>query len=110
MSPDRYVRRSAGKIVVADDVAPLLETLCETLRADGYEVHPATDGETALALVEQKSPDLVLTDINMPSPNGIELCRRLKGNAATRLIPVMLLTGLDGRTERLAGIDAGADD
>lgn len=103
-------KRNSGKIVVADDMAPLLETLCETLRADGYEVFPASDGDVAMALVRSAVPDLVLTDINMPSLNGIELCRRLKENPATRLIPVMLLTGLDGRSERLAGIDAGADD
>ena len=102
--------KRAGKVVVADDNAPLLETLCATLKADGYDVHPAPDGDAAMALVRSESPDLVLTDINMPSLNGIELCRRLKENAATRLIPVMLLTGLDGRSERLAGIDAGADD
>ncbi|HEX6314783.1 MAG TPA: HD domain-containing phosphohydrolase [Gemmatimonadaceae bacterium] len=104
------MKRFAGKVVVADDNAPLLETLCATLKADGYDVHPAPDGEVAMALVRSVSPDLVLTDINMPSLNGIELCRRLKENTATRLIPVMLLTGLDGRSERLAGIDAGADD
>jgi putative two-component system response regulator len=104
------LRRAAGKIVIADDMAPLLETLSETLRSDGYDVFAAPDGEVAMSLVHSESPDLVLTDINMPSLNGIELCRRLKENAATRLIPVMLLTGLDGRNERLAGIDAGADD
>jgi putative two-component system response regulator len=103
-------RRSAGKIVVADDMAPLLETLCETLTGDGYTVFPAGDGDVALALVRSESPDLVLTDINMPALSGIELCRRLKENPTTRLIPVMLLTGLDGRSERLAGIDAGADE
>ena len=103
-------KRAAGKIVVADDMAPLLETLCETLSSDGYDVLPASDGEVAMSLVESESPDLVLTDINMPSLNGIDLCRRLKENPSTRLIPVMLLTGLDGRAERLAGIDAGADD
>jgi putative two-component system response regulator len=91
-------------------MAPLLETLCETLSADGYEVFSAPDGEVAMALVRSESPDLVLTDINMPSLNGIELCRRLKEDPATRLIPVMLLTGFDGRHERLAGIDAGADE
>lgn len=110
MQQDPSGKRAAGKIVVADDNGPLLETLCATLKADGYQVHPALDGDAALALVSNESPDLVLTDINMPSLNGIELCRRLKENAATRLIPVMLLTGLDGRSERLAGIDAGADD
>ena len=102
--------RRAGKIVVADDMAPLLDTLAETLRTDGYEVFSAADGEVAMALVRSESPDLVLTDINMPSLNGIDLCRQLKDDPATRLIPVMLLTGLDGRAERLAGIDAGADD
>jgi len=103
-------QRARGKIVVADDMAPLLETLSETLRTDGYEVFSAADGEEAMALVRSESPDLVLTDINMPSLNGIELCRQLKDDPATRLIPVMLLTGLDGRADRLAGIDAGADD
>ena len=110
MSQDPSGKRVAGKIVVADDNAPLLETLCATLKADGYDVHPAPDGDAAMSLVRSQSPDLVLTDINMPSLNGIELCRRLKEDAATRLIPVMLLTGLDGRNDRLAGIDAGADD
>ena len=110
MPQDPSGKRGGGKIVVADDMAPLLETLCETLSSDGYDVLPASDGDVAMSLVEHESPDLVLTDINMPSLNGIELCRRLKENPATRLIPVMLLTGLDGRAERLAGIDAGADD
>ena len=110
MAQDQSGKRATGKIVVADDMAPLLETLSETLRTDGYEVFPAADGEEAMALVRSESPDLVLTDINMPSLNGIELCRRLKDDPATRLIPVMLLTGLDGRADRLAGIDAGADD
>jgi cyclic di-GMP phosphodiesterase len=108
--PQDPTGKRVGKIVVADDMAPLLETLSETLRSDGYEVFSAADGEVAMALVRSESPDLVLTDINMPLLNGIELCRRLKDDAATRLIPVMLLTGLDGRAERLAGIDAGADD
>jgi putative two-component system response regulator len=110
MPQDQNGKRATGRIVVADDMAPLLETLSETLRTDGYEVFSAADGEEAMALVRSESPDLVLTDINMPSLNGIELCRQLKDDPATRLIPVMLLTGLDGRADRLAGIDAGADD
>ena len=110
MPQDTAGKRGRGKIVVADDMAPLLETLSETLKSDGYDVYPASDGDIALSLVQSESPDLVLTDINMPSLNGIDLCRQLKENPSTRLIPVMLLTGLDGRSERLAGIDAGADD
>jgi CheY-like chemotaxis protein len=100
MAQDQNGKRATGRIVVADDMAPLLETLSETLRTDGYEVFSAADGEEAMALVRSESPDLVLTDINMPSLNGIELCRQLKDDPATRLIPVMLLTGLDGRADR----------
>ena len=110
MGQESSSKPAKGRIIVADDMAPLLEALCETLRTDGYDVFPATDGDLAMSLVRSESPDLVLTDINMPSMSGIELCRRLKEDPATRLIPVMLLTGLDGRSERLAGIDAGADD
>ena len=110
MTQDPTGRRSAGKIVIADDAEPLLEHLCETLTADGYVVFPAPDGKVAMSLVRSESPDLVLTDVNMPELNGIELCHQLKEDPATRLIPVMILTGLDGRTERLKGINAGADD
>jgi putative two-component system response regulator len=101
---------TVGTIVVADDAEVLLVQLCRTLAEDGYRVCSAPDGETALDLIRREQPDLVLTDIQMPGLNGIDLCRRLKGDPATRLVPVMLLTGLDSPRDRLAGIDAGADD
>jgi putative two-component system response regulator len=103
-------RKYAGKIVVADDVDELRLHLCRVLEADGYLVYPASDGDAALALVRRESPDLVLTDVRMPSLNGIDLCRRIKENPMTRLIPVVLLTGLENRHDRIEGIDAGADD
>jgi cyclic di-GMP phosphodiesterase len=103
-------RKHAGKIVVADDVEDLLSYLCRVLEGDGHLVYPVSDGEEALALVRRESPDLVLTDVHMPSLNGIELCRAIKENPATRLIPVVLLTGLENRHDRINGIDAGADD
>jgi putative two-component system response regulator len=103
-------RKYTGKIVVADDVDELRLHLCRVLEADGYLVYPASDGDGALALVRRESPDLVLTDVQMPSLNGIDLCRHIKENPATRLIPVVLLTGLENRHDRIEGIDAGADD
>lgn len=110
MGLDPGARKYAGKIVVADDVEELLASLCRVLTGDGYRVFPAADGEAALALIQREAPDLVLTDVQMPALNGIELCRRIKENPATRLIPVVLLTGFENRYDRIEGIDAGADD
>lgn len=110
MGRDPGTRRYAGTIVVADDVEEILAHLCGVLTGDGYLVHPASNGEAALALVWREAPDLVLTDVQMPTLGGIELCRRIKGDPVTRLIPVVLLTGLENRYDRIEGIDAGADD
>lgn len=110
MGLDPGARRYAATIVVADDVEELLAHLCRVLTGDGYLVYPASDGAAALALIRREAPDLVLTDVQMPTLNGIELCRLIKEDPATRLIPVMLLTGLENRSARIEGIDAGADD
>ena len=70
----------------------------------------ARDGAAGLDLVLRERPDLVLTDVVMPHMNGFELCRRLKDDRDTRLIPVVLVTGLAERADRIEGINAGADD
>jgi putative two-component system response regulator len=99
-----------ARIVVADDLQETLDLLCDHLTGDGHAVFPATDGAEALALVKREVPDLVLTDVQMPSLNGFELCRRIKADPVTRLIPVVLVTGLADRAARLDGINAGADE
>lgn len=104
------VMRRAGTIVVADDHRANIDLLTRLLARDGYTVHPAFDGAAALQLVEREDADLVLSDVLMPGLNGFELCRRLKGNPSTRLIPVVLVTALNRREDRIEGIDAGADD
>ena len=76
----------------------------------GYDVLTASDGESALKAVARSSPDLVLLDVNMPGIDGIEVCRRLKADAATRLIPGVLITTLTSSEDRVRGIEAGADD
>ena len=103
-------KKAAGHIVVADDVPDLLAHLSEVLTTDGFFVQTAPDGEAALALIREEAPDLVLADVHMPAMDGIELCRQIKTNPATRLTPVVLLTGLGDRSDRIAGINAGADD
>jgi putative two-component system response regulator len=99
-----------GTIVVADDVPANVDYVTALLARAGYTVHTATDGAAALDLVFRELPDLVVTDVMMPAMNGFELCRRLKDDETTRLIPVVLVTSLGAREDRIRGIEAGADD
>lgn len=120
--PDRHVEQVgaahpaadddpvSARIVVADDIEAGLEALSLLLHEDGHAVFAARDGRSALELVHRHGPDLVLMDVDMPHLTGVEVCRLLKADPATRLIPVMLLTGMADRQARLAGISAGADD
>lgn len=84
--------------------------LKELLSRDGHTVLTAGDGIEGLAIVERERPELVLSDVIMPGKDGYELCRAIKTNPATRFTPVVLVTSLQGREERLKGINAGADD
>ncbi len=102
--------RHAGTIVVADDLDANLDLFTRLLTRDGYAVLPSHDGEMALDLVRRHTPDLVLTDVVMPKLDGFELCRRIKADRLTRLTPVVLVTSLGEREDRIDGINAGADD
>ncbi len=102
--------KNAGKVVVADDVQANVDLLTGLLTRDGYTVHSAADGEAALDLVGRETPDLVLSDVMMPKMNGYQLCRRIKEDRATRFTPVVLITSLGEREDRIEGINAGADD
>jgi putative two-component system response regulator len=102
--------RPAGTVVVADDLEANLDLFVRLLVREGYVVYGARDGAAALELVMQHRPDLVLSDVMMPKLDGFELCRRIKGDKATRLTPVVLVTSLAEREDRIEGINAGADD
>jgi class 3 adenylate cyclase len=102
-----------GRILVVDDQRANVEMLVELLRSRGYLVDGVYDGEAALQKVAEMKPDLVISDIRMPGIDGYELCQRLRGDPATELLPVVLVTSLedrDGHDERIRGIEAGADD
>jgi DNA-binding response OmpR family regulator len=101
---------NAGRILVVDDEPANLALVSRLMKGLGYEVATATNGEAALEAVRLVRPDVILLDVNMPLLDGFEVCRRLKNDAATRLIPVVLLTGLTAVEDRVRGIDAGADD
>jgi len=98
------------KILVADDEKDIGRLLELTLSRAGYQVIRASDGEEALAKIGQDRPDLVLLDVMMPKLDGIQVCRRLKGNSVTASIPVIMLTAKAQVTDKVTGFSAGADD
>ncbi len=100
----------AGKILVVDDEEINRELLSSLLSVYHYDVVEAEDGETALELAAAAPPDTVLLDVMMPGLDGFEVCRRLKADPATAAIPVLLVTALSERKDRLTGIKAGAND
>ena len=100
----------AAKVLVVDDTPHNVKLLVDLLAIRGYAVATATSGEEALASVAADMPDLVLLDIMMPGLSGYDVCRRLRADAATALLPVVLVTSLDAQQERIKGIEAGADD
>jgi cyclic di-GMP phosphodiesterase len=99
-----------GRILVVDDEAPNVKVFSRLMSRLGYEVLTATSGELALQSVTRDRPDLVLLDVNMDGIDGFEVCRRLKSDTRTRLIPIVLITGLNATEDRVRGIEAGADD
>jgi putative two-component system response regulator len=99
-----------GIVLVADDEYENCALFVRLLTTEGYDVHTAADGLSALAALEQYRPDIMLLDVQMPGVDGFEVCRRVKLNPATRLTPVVMVTGLNERENRIKGINAGADD
>ena len=99
-----------ARILVVDDIEANVRLLDAKLSAEYYEVISATDGVTALAMAAAEKPDIILLDVMMPGMDGFQVCRRLKEDPATRHIPVVLITALDGRSDRIVGLEAGADE
>ncbi len=98
------------KILVVDDTPANVKLLVDVLTTKGFDVSAAVNGQEALDKVAQNPPDLILLDIMMPGLSGYEVCRKLRENPDTALLPVVLCTSLDPQQERIKGIEAGADD
>ncbi len=98
------------RVLVVDDDPYMAAFLVRLLVQQGLQADVAADGHTALAQIAAAPPDLVLLDVQMPGPNGFEICRRLKASEATALLPVVLVTALEDHDSRVRGIEAGADD
>ena len=110
IEPGPSPARQVGRILIADDVAVQVEYLARLLARDGHIVFRARDGAEALDVAAREQPDLVLLDVMMPERSGFEVCRAMKTDPATRLIPVVLVTALQESADKIHGIEAGADD
>ena len=96
--------------LIVEDEPALVELLKYNLVKEGYEVAIATDGEEALLTIEERQPDIVLLDWMLPKLAGIEVARRLRSKATTRNLPIIMLTARAEETDRIRGLDVGADD
>ena len=97
-------------ILVVEDEDALSTLLSYNLEKEGYKVAVATDGEEGLMLVDERQPDLIVLDWMLPKVSGIEVCRRLRQRNETRNIPIVMLTARGEETDRVRGLDTGADD
>ncbi len=103
-------RRKSARVLVVDDNRENAILTRELLHTDGYEVQIAGDASRAEAAIRENPPDLILLVVVMPGKSGIDLCRELKNDPETRLIPVVMITGLTDRDDKIRAIEAGADD
>ncbi|GAM98210.1 phosphate regulon transcriptional regulatory protein PhoB [alpha proteobacterium U9-1i] len=97
-------------VLVVEDEEALSQLLKYNLEKEGYRVSVARDGEEALVVADEVKPDLVLLDWMLPKAPGIEVCRRLRARQETRNTPIVMLTARDEESDRIRGLDTGADD
>lgn len=100
----------SARVLVVDDVLPNVRILEAKLSSEYYQVFTASNGPEALEVVERDNPDIVLLDVMMPGMDGFEVCRRMKANPAVSHIPVVMVTALSDASDRVQGLEAGADD
>ena len=107
---DAAIPRRTQSILVVDDKLETVLLLRELLTSRGYKVITAGNADEAQQSLHEERPDLILLDVIMPGKSGYDLCREIKADPHTRLIPVIMITGLSDRDDRIRGIEAGADD
>ncbi len=109
-SPLAAHAKGPGHVLVVDDQDDNRALIVRYLSQSGHFVRQASNGEEALQSIAFAKPDVILMDVIMPGASGFEICRRLKGDPETINIPLVLITGLQSKADRVAGIEAGADD
>ncbi len=99
-----------AKILIVEDDAALEALLAYNLEKEGYKISVANDGEDALLQIAEQVPDLIVLDWMLPKLSGIEVCRRLRAKQATKNIPIIMLTARTDESDKIRGLDTGADD
>src|SRR5256885_5656175 len=99
-----------ARVLIVDDVPANLKLLESRLSAEYFDTMTASNGAEALGICERAECDVVLLDVMMPDMDGFEVCRRLKSNPLTHHLPVVMVTALDQPSDRVKGLEAGADD
>ena len=100
----------SARVLVVDDIPANVRLLEAKLSAEYFDVMTADSGAAALDVIAANAPDIVLLDVMMPGMSGYDVCRKIRENPATAMLPVVMVTALDPGQERVKGIDAGADD
>jgi PleD family two-component response regulator len=110
MTPTPAIEAAPARILIVDDLADNRELLEVMLEAEGYSIESVASGPEALARVAERAPDLVLLDVLMPGMNGYVVAERLKANAATQHIAIIMVSALHDRKAWMRGLSAGAED
>jgi phosphate regulon transcriptional regulator PhoB len=97
-------------VLVIDDEKDLIELVSYNLRKEGFEIASAPDGESGLAEAKRELPDIVIVDLMLPGIDGLEVCRRLRSEKRTSHIPIIMLTAKSSESDRIVGLELGADD
>ena len=97
-------------VLIAEDESAVSELLLYNLQKEDYEVAIAADGEEALMMIDERAPDLILLDWMLPKVSGIEVCRRIRSGGANPNMPIIMLTARGEESDRIRGLDTGADD
>lgn len=101
---------ATSRILIVDDERALVDVLKYNLEKEGFEISTASDGEEGLRIAESTIPDLVLLDLMLPSVDGLQVCRQLRSNAATKSIRILMLTARGEEVDEVVGFNMGADD
>jgi len=100
----------SSRVLIVEDEPDIRELVVHHLKREGYQVSAASSGEEALRQVQAAPPDLVLLDLMMPAMDGLEVCRRLRQDPATAMLPIVMLTAKGDEVDRVLGLEIGADD
>jgi two-component system, cell cycle response regulator len=108
--PECWINEMSARVLVVDDVLPNVKLLAAKLTREYFEVVTAKSGPEALERVKAQQPDIILLDVMMPGMDGFEVCERIRSDPATMHIPVIMVTALSDVSDRVRGLEAGADD